>query len=443
MVKIIRFTFINLFEVFLIVVLFGCTGKQEITTVKPDWYIPEDFGDQYYNETKRIINAMWDNEKNHLNEMTTRIAEKILSGGTVIWDANASHFRDTDPSFPCLPKINAMLSSAEFSRGNKENIKKLKAGDILVTTFINEQSFDAHERGVHVIGITNSYFRCSKFSDEDNRDHKPNYKELLLDDISVEIFDTHVSGQIGLVKIPWITDRKVGPGIGTSMGLLYWLTVCEVANKTANGSNAVPLEYASKYIEILFDRIDSIYTGQHEAIWSAAAQVAEKIGSGSHFWLESEPGGVRSSGTGMSMGLRLTNFWRDVGKQAGDIIFLADVTNDPDSKMVQEAKAAKDKGLFIVAIGPSTQHTLKEIADVYIDNLSPEGYGLLEIKGHDNKIAMVGSLINNIIYNTFSMQMVYEMCRRGWYPQYYSSYMWVNSNPYHQWQTSVVQNVGY
>ncbi len=94
-------------------------------------------------------------------------------------------------------------------------------------------------------------------------------------------------------------------------------------------------------------------------------------------------------------------------------------------------------------MGPSTQNELKTLADVYFDNLSPEGYGLFEIEGHDNKIALVGSVINNVINNIFTIQMVHEMNRRGWYPKYWSSYIWVKSSGYHEWANWVVDRVGY
>ena len=121
--------------------------------------------------------------------------------------------------------------------------------------------------------------------------------------------------------------------------------------------------------------------------------------------------------------------------------FLA--TDDPDSKMVQEAKTAKERGCFLVAIGPSTQNGLKNLADVYFDNLSPEGYGLFEIDGYDNEIALLGSVINNVINNMFTIQMVYEMNRRGWYPKYWSSYIWVKTPGYHEWANWVIDRVGY
>ena len=437
-------SFVGLSSLFLAICFWGCTGTdvQNNTTKKPDWYIPKDFGDQYYSETIRTIKEMWDNEQDHLDKITTKIAQTIRSGGTAIWDANAGHsiIFEADPELPCFPK-GAMQSSKTF-QGNKENIDKLKKGDILVTNFIWDSTYNAHERGVHVIGVTNSYFQSKKFGDL-NKNLNPRLNNLMIDDISDEVFDSHADGHIGVVFVPYIQGMKVGPGISNYMTVLYWLMTTEVASKTVKGSDAPSLEYATQYIDILFERLDKIFKGQRDVIWSAATQVAEKIGKGGHYYVESEPEATKSDSGGMSMSLRLTNFFPKENIKQGDVIFLADVTDDPNSRMVQEAKAAKEKGVFIIAMGPSTQKELKTLADVYFDNLSPEGYGLFEIEGYENEIAMVGSLINNIIYNTFAMQMVYEMCRRGWYPNFYSSYQWLHSAGYHEWGTFCVNKFGY
>ena len=87
---------------------------------------------------------------------------------------------------------------------------------------------------------------------------------------------------------------------------------------------------------------------------------------------------------------------------------------------------------------------MKKLADVFLDNLSPEGYGLFTIKGHDNRIALAGSLINSIVYGFFSAQMADEMCRRGWYPKYYMSYNWGGaSSGYFEWLGWSVNRAGY
>ncbi|MFA6471939.1 MAG: hypothetical protein WCU00_07845 [Candidatus Latescibacterota bacterium] len=402
-----------------------------------------DFGTEYYSESVRVINTMWNSEKDTIEKMSVRIAQTLRSGKTVVWDCTAGHSNiyEVDPNLVCLPQ-NGMITAMEFS-GQKATIDKLEKGDMLVTNFINEQTVAAHKRGVYIIGVTNAYFRHKSFSAQDNMDKKPNYQNLELEDISDEVFDSHMPGQIGLVNMPYIPEMKVGAGTGNFMIALYWLTVSEVSNKMKN-PDAPPLEYASKYYNILVQRLNTINASQKKLIWSTASKVAVMIGKGGHMWVESSPKSVFCDASGASMGLTLTNYFPSDKMKKGDIVFVAEVSDSTDSRMVQVARNAKDKGALVIAMGPSNQKVLKSIADVYFDNLSPEGYGLFSIPGHTNKIGLVGSLINCIMYGSFSAQMVEEMNKHGWYPKYYMSYNWGGAtNGYFEWLRWSVTRAGF
>ena len=430
-----------LFTVSLVAFIMSCGEPQETRVREEKKAVSGDYGDIYHRETVRILREMWENEQEHIDTIAARLAEALRSGKTVVWDANAGHHAmfECDPTLPCLPK-GGMRSSTDFS-GNRENIDRLVKGDILVTNYINEQTYNAHERSVHVIGVTCSYFRNKKFGVDIL---KPNFKDLILDDISDDVFDTHMTEQMGLVHVPYIPEMKVGPGCGTFSAVVYWLMVSEVANRMAKGPAAGRLEYAPKYMTTLFDRLERCYREQRPAVWSAAREVALRIGGGGRMWVESEPRGVWATASGMSMGLVFTNHWPKEQMKAGDVLFVADVTSDPDSKMVQEARTAKERGLYLVASGPATQSELKKLADVYFDNLSPEGYGVFKMEGYENGIALLGSVVNNVLYNMFAIQMTQEMNHRGWYPKYYMSYIWQGaSGGYFEHINWVVNRVGY
>lgn len=418
----------------------GCGPGEETARETINFVQSRVYCDEYYAETVRIISEMWDSEQDHIASIADKIADTIRSGRTVVWDANTGHHAmyECDPALPCLP-ANGMQSSTDFS-GNREAIDRLTKGDLLVTNYINEQTAAAHDRGVYVIGLTCSYFRNARFGTDIL---KANYNDLILDDISDEVLDTHMTEQMGLVSVPYIPEMKVGPGCGTFSSVVYWLVVSEVASRLA--SDDVPaLEFAPQYMDMLFKRLEEGAMGQRDAIISAAATVAERIGGGHHMWVESEPRGVLSTASGMSMGLIFTNRFPKEDMSAGDVMFITDVTSDPDSKMVQEARAAKEKGLFILASCPKTQTALRELADISFDNLSPEGYGVFDIEGQDTRIALLGSVVNNVIYNMFAIQMTQEMNKRGWYPKYFMSYIWQGASAgYFQYMNWVVNRVGY
>jgi uncharacterized phosphosugar-binding protein len=402
-----------------------------------------DFGEEYYRESVRVLDRMWNLRKDQIGKIAERAAATLRSGGKVVWDCTAGHSNiyEVEPTLPCLPK-GGMISACEFS-GQKAAIDGLGKNDMLVTNFINEQTVNAHTRGVYVVGVTNSYFRHRSYSEQDNLDKKPNYQNLELENISDEVLVSEAPGQVGLVSMPHIPEMKCGAGTGNFMIALYWYVVSEVANKMKN-PDTPSLQYASQYRDILMKRLNSIFKTQRPLIWKTAATVAVKIGGGAHMWVLSSPKSVFCDAAGASMGLVLTNHYDKNTMKAGDVLFVAEVCDSTSTLMVEEARAAKAKGAFVIAVGPSNQSALKKLADVYFDNLSPEGYGLFEIKGHDNRIALAGSLINSIVYGAFSAQMADEMCRRGWYPKYYMSYNWGGaSGGYFEWLGWSVNRVGY
>ena len=224
---------------------------------------------------------------------------------------------------------------------------------------------------------------------------------------------------------------------------LYWTVVSEVADKMKN-PNTPALQYATQYHDIIIKRLDTIYKTQKNLIWSTAENLAVRVGGGAHMWVKSWPKSVYCDAGGASMGLVLTNHFPEDKMKAGDILFACEVSDSTNSAMVQEVRAAKAKGAYVVASGPANQTELKKLADVYFDNLSPEGFGLFQINGQDNKIACAGSLINSIIYGTFSTQMVQQMNNHDWYPKYFMSYNWGGaSGGYFEWLTWSVNRVGF
>ncbi len=402
-----------------------------------------DFGEEYYRESVRVFDLMWNNRKDQIGKIAERAAATLRSGGKVVWDCTAGHSNiyEVEPTLPCLPK-GGMISACEFS-GQKTTIDGLGKSDMLVTNFINEQTVAAHKRGVYVVGVTNSYFRHRSYSEQDNKDKKPNYQNMELEDISDEVLISEAPGQVGLVNIPYIPEMKCGAGTGNFMIALYWYVVSEVADKMKNpGSPA--LKYATQYHDTLMSRLDAIWKSQKPLIWKTAETVAVKVGSGGHMWVLSSPKSVYCDAAGASMGLVLTNHFDMKTMKAGDVLFVAEVSDSTNSQMVNEARSAKEKGAYVVAVGPANQSALKKLSDVYFDNLSPEGYGMFAIPGHDNKVSLAGSLINSVVYGYFSVQMVQEMNKRGWYPKYFMSYNWGGaSGGYFEWLGWSVNRVGF
>ncbi len=113
----------------------------------------------------------------------------------------------------------------------------------------------------------------------------------------------------------------------------------------------------------------------------------------------------------------------------GDVHLLASVVAR-SLKLVEEAKKARDMGMFVVSIAPGQSRELARLSDVFIDNLCPEGAGLFDIKGYDKKVGTIGSVVNNMLMWIFTAQFIDEMVRRGWIPWFYLGYYQVGGAEY-------------
>jgi uncharacterized phosphosugar-binding protein len=72
------------------------------------------------------------------------------------------------------------------------------------------------------------------------------------------------------------------------------------------------------------------------------------------------------------------------------------------------------------------------LSDAFIDNLSPEGGGLLQIPGFPEKVGTVGGIMNNILMWIFTGQFVDEMVRRGWIPWFWIGGYTVGGSSYNK-----------
>jgi hypothetical protein len=258
---------------------------------------------------------------------------------------------------------------------------------------------------------------------------QPNVNNWLLNDVSNVILQSYIPYYQGIVDCPEIPEMKLCPSAANSLNTLYWMFQAEVANKVKN-KNAKPVDYAQRYIDTILERISEAYRLQKDCMFDNAPTVAKMIGSGAHYHVRSEHRGVESESNGVAMGPMMTNAFRDE-KRKGDVHLFATIEPD-DETIVKEAKDAKDIGMFVVSIAPGNSLQLRRYSDVFIENLSPEGGGLFEIKGFEQKVATAGGVMNNWLMWIFTSQFVDEMVRRGWIPWFWMGGYTVGGSEYNK-----------
>jgi uncharacterized phosphosugar-binding protein len=124
----------------------------------------------------------------------------------------------------------------------------------------------------------------------------------------------------------------------------------------------------------------------------------------------------------------MTNAFRKQMKK-DDVHLLA--TIEPDSqKIIDEAQKARDMGQFVVSIAPGNSLRIRRLSDVFIDNLGPEGGGLLTIPGFAEKVGSVNGVVNNTLMWIFTAQFIDEMVRRGWIPWFWLGFYQIGGREY-------------
>jgi len=384
---------------------------------KYNWGHTIDFGTQYHERVLEIIRNIWRNEMSLIGDLSNRMVETLNKGGNVWLQHSTGHmppheFNEENKGNPGI------------MRSGKMDYDQLKSGDVLVTNAVNENVRAARDRGVYVVGVPVNYI--------DNewapRGYvNPNPNGWLLGDVTSVILQSYIPYTQGVVDCPEIPEMKICPSSSNSLCTLFWMFQAEVANKLKN-KKAVHLGMAGTVIQTIMERACDAYRLQKDYMFDHAPTVAKMIGRGAHYHVTSDHGGVRSEANGVAMGPMITNAHRNDMKK-GDVHLLA--TIEPDSQViVDEAKKAKEMGMFVVSIAPGNSLQLRRYTDVFIDNLSPEGGGLLDIPGYQEKVATVGGILNNWLMWIFTAQFIDEMVRRGWIPWFWMGFYWQGGREY-------------
>ena len=375
-----------------------------------NWGHTMDFGEQYYVRIMEILDSIHRNEMELIGDLSSRMAETLKKGGNVWMQAQAGHmgyieFKEEHKGNPRILKSHIKWNGGDYD--------KMKPDDVLMTNYVFEQVHKARESGVYVIGVP----VCYVDNEWAPRGYvNPNPNDWLLGDVSNIILQSYIPPEQGIVDCPEIPEMKLCPSAANSLCSLYWMFQAEVANKFKN-RKAKHVDKAKVVLDTIMERIHNAYRLQKDYMFDHAPTVAKMIGNGGHFHCTTDHEGVQAESNGIAMGPMMTNAFRNDMKK-GDVHLLA--TIEPDSqKIVEEAKKAQEMGQFVVSIAPGNSLQIRRYSNVFIDNLSPEGGGLLEIKGFKEKVATAGGVLNNTLMWIFTAQFVDEMVRRGWVPWFW------------------------
>lgn len=181
-----------------------------------------------------------------------------------------------------------------------------------------------------------------------------------------------------------------------------------------------------KYLEEVIRRFDMIPSGK-EHFRAAAALVVERVLDGGTVWVYDREEALMWDADVRASGLFLTSnlYGSDRHLVSGDILVMAAVEPDTpeDISIAEKVKGEGGKVIVIAASSvtgrPVREKMLRDSADIFLDNHSPEVSGVLRTGGMESPFCPVSGVMNDIIFWGLCAAVIDEFFRRGKTPSVY------------------------
>jgi uncharacterized phosphosugar-binding protein len=376
------------------------------------------FGEAYYRAAIRLLKAVHA-DADAIAGVSSVAAAALRAGHKVYANLTTGHM----PPYELASDREGNPALFEFIEprfGTPESFAAMRAGDALFTHCVSESVRAARDAGVYVVVCTTYFF---------NNRHvppgkiPPNPNNWMPEDVASVVIDSHIPWDQGLVHIPEVPEMPVFPGSSIPTCAIHWMITAETANALSTGRTPDGT-IGRRYVDILLERLADVHDRDTDKWNETAVTIARRIIAGGRYFVRSRNFGVQSEAQGVAQGLMLTNAFEPRPAAEGgdrDIFVIAAVSPDDPQDMAW-AEEARDRGNFIVGIGPTENDGLTRRCDVYFDDRCRETAGVLTLPGYAESLCPATGIINNIILYTLTAQFVDEMCRRGAAPYFWRGF---------------------
>lgn len=414
----------------------GMNARANDAAFNLDFTVPErSFLDQYYTRMLAIADGIRDTQPAVIAEAMERAYELKRNGGTVRSQVVYGHFAMFMGS-PDLPGQPNVLPQSEDSSPTEEEYAALKAGDVLLTNCVNDQTLRAKERGVHVIGIINSYNKFDKTPPDGLR---PERMLLSTGDVSNVVIDSQVPWDNGLIDVPQIPQLKPCPSTGTANSLVYWACTAAMATLIGTRGRGSAEDAARRYLAEACDRFRMIGTDRPKLDFVAERWADRVLGRGARLLVYGHPqdgkpyDGARNMfvneayivASGTMIADQYENRADDLRPE--DIVLIGAFTSDDPLEM-SVARHGRETGAYTVSFGPygtggdtSGPRLFKEVDDAF-STYSEEREGFVPVKGFDAPVSPLTGVCGNMVHWMLTAAWTDHMCRRGEPPYFWKGF---------------------
>ncbi|MEE3194007.1 MAG: hypothetical protein VX289_05740 [Candidatus Poribacteria bacterium] len=384
------------------------------------------FGEEYYQNAVQLLRDIR-GDAEILADIATKATDALRTSRTVYANITTGHM----PTYELINDREGNPAFFEFTGADSctpEQFAAMREGDVLLTNSVNESVRAARDVGIYVVVFTTCYVN--------NRNTpqgkvNPNVNDWMPEDVASRVIDSHIPWHQGLVFAPEIPEMTICPGSSNGSCAIHWMITAEVAHalateKTPDGN------IGRRYVDILLERIADVHSRDLTNLNTTAVKIAERIIDGGHYIVRSRNLGVESEASTVAQGLMLANAFPsrpiDEGGDKDTFLIAAVSSNDPQD--ITWAEEASTNGNYIIGIGPSENHGLRDRCDVYFDNRCHEPSGIIPILGCADKVCPATGILNNIIMYMLIAQFVDEMCRCGAVPYFWMGGYWCGGGYY-------------
>ena len=397
--------------------------------------IPQkEFMDQFYHGALDIIRGIRDTQADVIAQAMEKAYELKRNGGTIYSHVHSGHYavfagsRDR-PGQPWL------LPQPGY-RPQKRDFDAMKKGDFLLTSCVDEQTQEVHDRGVYVAGVTCNYYRYNKTPQDGLI---PERMKLAIEDIADIVIDSQVPWNNGLVYTRHIPGLALCPSAGLTQMSVYWSATASLANLVGTDGKGSASEPVRTYLDKLNERFEMIGTDRPKIDCIAGVWADFVLRKGARILVYGHPQDVRpfmgnrnmfvNDSYVCSSGPMITDAYEKKAAELrdSDIVLIGAFTSD-NSQEIEAARHAHSAGALTVAFCPYTtdgdasgERLYKEV-DYAVNTLGEESAGVLDITGFRRKVCPVSGLSGNLVMWMLIAQWADHMCRRGEVPFFWKGF---------------------
>ncbi|MCE5249090.1 twin-arginine translocation signal domain-containing protein [bacterium] len=415
------------------------TGSSKAHAVETSFakdFTPQDrcFMRQYCDGILKIADGIRTTQIDNISKAMEKAYELQKKGGKIYSHVLVGHFAmfAGSPELPGQPNV----LPQRVDRKTDEDFAAMKEGDFLITNGVSQETLDAKNRGVYVVGLTNNYIKFYKTPPDALR---PEIMKMSIEDVSSLVIDSQMPWENGLIAAPQLPQFRIIPSSGISQFLVYWACTAALATLIGSKGKDSGADAAKQYLDLAYDRFRMIGTDLPKVDRVAGKWADLVLGEKARLLVYGHPQKVEpylgtknmfvNEACIVASGAMIADQYETKANELkpGDIVLIGAITSD-NADEINVARQARKAGAYVVSFGPfatdgdsSGIRLFKEV-DAAFNTYCDESEGVIAVKNFGKKVSPLTGVAGNFVHWLLMAQWTDHMVRRGEMPYFWQGY---------------------